>query len=103
MATKTSSSNSEPTMAELLNRSKNRVQTFTKTQRIEAKLLSKTPSLLVFDIGGKSEGLVKGKGYVDAKEYIETIKVGDMVLVTILVPESRDGTIVLGLKDAMHD
>jgi small subunit ribosomal protein S1 len=101
MATKSTSS--EPTMAELLARSKNRVQTFTKTQRITAKLLSKTPALLVFDIGGKSEGLVKGKGYVDAKEYIEGLKVGDIVPVTILVPESRDGTIVLGLKDAMHD
>jgi small subunit ribosomal protein S1 len=90
-------------MAELLNRSKNRVQTFAKGQRIEAKLLAKSDSLLVFDIGGKSEGLVKGKGYVDAKEFIETLNVGDMALVTILVPESRDGTIVLGLKDAMHD
>jgi small subunit ribosomal protein S1 len=90
-------------MAELLARSKNKVQTFTKGQRIEAKLLSKTPSLLVFDIGGKSEGLVKEKGYTDAKEFIEGLKVGDSVLVTILVPESRDGTIVLGLKDAMRD
>ena len=101
--TKITSKSAEPTMAELLNRSKNRVQTFSKGQRIEAKLLSKSDSLLVFDIGGKSEGLVKGKGYVDAKEYIEGLKVGDAVLVTILVPESRDGTIVLGLKDAMHD
>lgn len=103
MTAKSTSPSKEPTMAELLNRSKNRVQTFAKGQRIEAKLLSKNPSLLVFDIGGKSEGLVKGKGYVDAKEYVETLKVGDKVLVTILVPESRDGTIVLGLKDAMHD
>jgi len=108
MATKTSSTKKaaapkELTMAELLAGAKNRVQTFTKGQRIEAKLLTKSDSLLVFDIGGKSEGLVKGKGYVDAKEYIETLKVGDSVLVTILVPESRDGTIVLGLKDAMHD
>ena len=100
MGTKTSS---EPTMADLLARAKNRVQTFTKGQRIEAKLLSKTATLLVFDIGGKSEGLVKEKGYTDTKEYIEGLKVGDGVPVTILVPESRDGTIVLGLKDAMRD
>ena len=106
----TTKSTSEPkpqkgeiTMAELLARSKNKVQTFTKGQRIEAKLLSKTASLLVFDIGGKSEGLVKEKGYTDAKEFIAGLKVGDSVLVTILVPESRDGTIVLGLKDAMRD
>jgi small subunit ribosomal protein S1 len=99
-----STSVKEPiTMAELLARSKNKVQTFTKGQRIEAKLLSKTETLLVFDIGGKSEGLVKEKGYTDAKEFIDGLKVGDLVMVTILVPESRDGTIVLGLKDAMRD
>jgi small subunit ribosomal protein S1 len=103
MATKTTSSKSEPTMAELMARAKNKVQTFTKGQRIEAKVLSKSDSLVIFDIGGKSEGLVKEKGYSDAKEYIEGLKVGDMVPVTILVPESRDGTIVLGLKDAMRD
>jgi ribosomal protein S1 len=98
-----SSSKKELTMAELLARAKNKIQMFTKGQRVESTVLSKTDSLVVFDIGGKSEGLVKGKGYVDAKEFIEGLKVGDKVSVTILVPESRDGTIVLGLKDAMHD
>ena len=102
MVTKSTSSK-EVTMAELLTRAKSRVQTFTKGQRVEAKVLSKADNLVVFDIGGKSEGLVKEKGYVDAKEYIDGLKVGDSVMVTILVPESRDGTIVLGLKDAMKD
>jgi small subunit ribosomal protein S1 len=98
-----STSGKEITMAELLARAKNKVQTFTKGQRIQATVLSKSDTLVIFDIGGKSEGLVKEKGYTDAKEYIDGLKVGDSVLVTILVPESRDGTIVLGLKDAMRD
>jgi len=98
-----STSGKEITMADLLARAKNKIQTFTKGQRIQATVLSKTATLVIFDIGGKSEGLVKEKGYTDAKEYIDGLKVGDSVLVTILVPESRDGTIVLGLKDAMKD
>lgn len=102
-STKEPSKGKEPTMAELLSRAKNKVQQFTKGQRIEATVLSKSNSMVVFDIGGKSEGLVKEKGYTDAKEFIEGLKVGDKVSVTILVPESRDGTIVLGLKDAMKD
>lgn len=102
MTTK-STSDKTVTMAELLARAKNKVQTFTKGQRIQATVLSKSDTLVIFDIGGKSEGLVKEKGYTDAKEYIDGLKVGDSVLVTILVPESRDGTIVLGLKDAMKD
>ena len=91
-------------MAELLAKSKSaKVQTFTKGQRVEAILLSKAPNLVVFDIGGKSEGLVKEKAYTDAKEFIETLKVGDKVMVTVLVPETRDGTIILALKDAIRD
>ncbi len=91
------------TMADLLAGSKNRVQQFTKGQRVEATVLSKNSSTVIFDVGGKSEGIVKEKGYTDAKEFIEGIKVGDKVLVTILVPETRDGITILGLKDAMKD
>jgi small subunit ribosomal protein S1 len=94
----------EMTMAELLAMSKSaKVNTFTKSQRVEATVLSIAPNLVVFDIGGKSEGLVKEKAYTDAKEFIETLKVGDKVLATVLVPETRDGTIILALKDAMRD
>lgn len=103
MATTKSTSKSEPTMADLLARAKNKIQKFEKGQRVEATLLSKNADNLIFDIGGKSEGIVKEKGYTDAKEYIEGIKAGDKVMVTILVPETRDGITILGLKDAMKD
>lgn len=103
MATKTTSKTKEPTMAELLARAKMKIQKFEKGQRVDAIVLSKSSTNVLFDIGGKSEGIVKEKGYTDAKEYIEGIKVGDKVLVTILVPETRDGITILGLKDAMKD
>lgn len=90
-------------MAELLARAHSRVQQFTKGQRVEATVLSKSATSVIFDIGGKSEGIVKEKAYTDAKEFIETLKVGDKVLVTILVPETRDGITILGLIDAMRD
>jgi small subunit ribosomal protein S1 len=91
------------TMAELLAKAKNKAVTFTKGQRVEATVLSKTPSMVVMDIGGKSEGLIKEKAYTDAKEFIETLKVGDKVLATVLVPETSEGTIILALKDAIRD
>lgn len=96
-------SSNEPTMAELLAKSKSKVRNFTKGQRVEATIISKSPGLVIFDIGGKSEGLVKEKGYTDAKEYIETLKVGDKVLATVLVPETSEGTTILALKDAIRD
>ncbi|MCX6703912.1 MAG: S1 RNA-binding domain-containing protein [Candidatus Woesebacteria bacterium] len=98
-----STSDKAVTMAELLARAGRKVQTFTKGQRLLGKVLSKTETVVLFDIGGKSEGIVKEKGYTDAKEYIDGIKVGDSVMVTILVPETREGTTILGLKDAMKD
>ena len=107
MAAKSTSKETAPkagiTMAELLAKSKSKVNQFTKGQRVEATILSKAPNLIVFDIGGKSEGLVKEKGYTDAKEYIETLKVGDKVLATVLVPETSEGTTILALKDAIRD
>lgn len=93
----------EPTMAQLLARAKTKISTLTLGQRIKAKVVSVTPTEVILDIGGKSEGVVKEKGYQEAKELISTLKVGDEVLATVLVPESRDGTIILALRDAMHD
>lgn len=103
MTTKSTSIKKEPTMAELLAGAKNKVRKLEKGQRIEATVLSKNSTNVIFDVGGKSEGIVKEKGYTDAKEYIEGLKVGDKVLVTVLVPETRDGITILGLKDAAKD
>ena len=102
-ASETKSPKSGITMAELLAKSKSKVNIFTKGQRVEATVLTKSPTLVTFDIGGKSEGLVKEKAYTDAREFIETLKVGDKVLATVLVPETRDGTIIMALKDAIRD
>lgn len=91
------------TMAELLAKHANRVQQFTKGQRTKGIVLSITPEAVIFDVGGKSEGIVKEKGYTDSKEFIEKLKVGDSVMVTVLVPETRDGLTILALRDAMRD
>ncbi len=90
-------------MAELMAKYTTKLATFTKGQRVEATVLSKSPEMVVMDIGGKSEGLVKEKAYTDAKEFIETLKVGDKVMATVLVPETSEGTIILALKDAIRD
>ncbi|HET7099006.1 MAG TPA: S1 RNA-binding domain-containing protein [Patescibacteria group bacterium] len=103
----TSTDNTTPkgaiTMAELLAKAGKKANQFTKGQRVTGTLLSKTPEALIFDVGGKSEGIVKEKGYTDAKDFIETLKVGQSVMVTVLVPETRDGITILALKDAMRD
>lgn len=102
-AKSTSNNNGAITMADLLAKHGNRAQQFTKGQRTKGVVLSKTSENVIFDVGGKSEGIVKEKGYTDAKEFIETLKVGDTVMVTVLVPETRDGLTILALRDAMQD
>jgi small subunit ribosomal protein S1 len=97
------SSNKETTMADLLARHGSSQKTFTKGQRVKGKVISISKKAVIFDIGGKSEGIVTEKGYSDAKEFIEKLKVGQEVMVTVLVPEMREGTTILGLKDAMSD
>lgn len=103
LKTSKKSSNESVTMAQLLARAKTKVQSFSKGQRVNARLISKSPGVLIFDIGGKSEGIVKEKGYSDARDFIETLEVGKSVLATVLVPETREGTTILALKDAMKD
>lgn len=91
-------------MAELLAKyAGSKQQIFTKGQRVMGKVLSKSSKAVIFDIGGKSEGIVTEKGYTDAKEFIEGLNEGDSIMVTVLVPETREGTTILGLKDAMTD
>ncbi len=102
--TKATSAKEPITMAELLARAGGKTQKrFQKGERVEGVVLAKNSESVIFDVGGKSEGIVKEKGYTDAKEYIEGLKVGDRVLVTVLVPETRDGITILALKDAMKD
>lgn len=102
MVTKQSKS-SPITMADLLASSKKKLATFSVGQRVKATVISKSDKAVIFDIGGKSEGIVKEKAYTDAKEFIIGLKEGDEVLVTVLVPETRDGITILALKDAMKD
>lgn len=91
-------------MADLLaSRGAKQQQLFSKGQRVKGKVISKSDKAVIFDIGGKSEGIVTEKGYTDAKEFVESLKSGDEVLVTVLIPETREGTTILGLKDAMKD
>lgn len=99
----TAKSSKDMTMAELLARHAHKITNLTAGQRIKAKVVSITPAEVILDIGAKSEGIVKEKGYQEAKELIGSLKVGQEVLATVLVPESRDGTIVMALRDAMHD
>ena len=101
---KQKTTSSEPTtMAELLASAGAKIRAFTTGQKVKATVVSKNSKSLILDIGGKSEGVVAEKAFVEARDFIKTLKVGDTVTGTVLIPETRDGTVLLSLRQAAFD
>lgn len=102
MSSKTKSK-SAVTMAELLASAKNKFISFTQGDKVKGKVTAINPKSVILDIGGKSEGVVMGRAFAEAKDYVKTLKVGDDVEATVLISETREGTTILSLRDAMQN
>lgn len=89
------------TMADLLAKANKKFISYSVGQKIRAKVVGKTHKALILDIGGKSEGIVCEKAFIEAKDFIKTLKVGDEVTASVLIPESREGNVILSLRQAM--
>lgn len=97
-------SSSEPkTMAELLASAKSPVRGLSAGQKLQGKVVSKNPKSLILDIGGKSEGVVAEKAFVEARDFIKTLEIGDTVTVSVLIPETKEGVALLSLRQAAFD
>lgn len=88
------------TMADLLAKQKSDFRGFRLGETVEGKVLEITPKSLILDIGGKSEGIVAQKAFVEAKDLIKGLKVGDKVTGRVIVTETYDGYTVISLRDA---
>lgn len=103
MATKQSNSKSSglaTTMAELLSKTSASIKGFTRGQRIQAKLVEIGPKYAIFDVGGKSEGLLFDSYYAEARDLVSTLKPGQSVEATVIEPETADGSVLLSLRQA---
>ncbi len=101
MSTKRTSK--EPTMAQLLASAKTKVVGFSSGQKVKGKILTKDRKSLVLDIGGKSEGVVTEKAFAEIRDFVKGLKAGDEVWATVLVPETKDGVVLLSLRGAAQD
>lgn len=104
MATKTVTKKTETkavTMADLLAKSKSSIKNLALGQRVKGIVIQKLDKSLILDIQGKAEGVVTEKAFAEAREYISKLKVGDEVVAMVLVPEMRDGSTLLSLRDAV--
>ncbi len=91
------------TMADLLAKSAKKVMGFTSGQKVRGKILSIGGKTVVLDIGGKSEGVVAEEAFSESREFIKKLKVGDEVVSTVIVPETREGTVLLSFRHAAQD
>lgn len=89
------------TMADLLKSAKSSVASLTQGQRVKGRVVAKNSTSLILDIGAKSEGIVAEKAFAEARDYISKLNVGDEVTATVIFPETRDGSILLSLRDAI--
>lgn len=97
---------SEPeakTMDELLAQTKVSIKALTRGQKVKGKVVEITKKNVTIDIGGKSEGLVAEKAFNEAKDYVKTLKVGDEVTASVIIPETPDGFTILSLRDAQQE
>jgi small subunit ribosomal protein S1 len=65
---------------------------------VEGTVINKEPGILVVDVGGRSEGLITGRELKSKVIDVAGMKVGDPILVYVVYPESKDGSLVLSLK-----
>src|SRR5579862_407333 len=63
---------------------------------IEGTVAQTTPTEILVDIGLKSEGVISGKELERMdRETLESLKVGEKVLAYVLIPEDKNGNVVL--------
>src|SRR3972149_4951399 len=77
-------------MAELLASASSKVRGLFSGQKINGVVSAKTPRSLILDIGGKSEGMVAEKAFIEARDFIKTLKIGDTVTATHLILPGKD-------------
>ncbi|CAN5150701.1 hypothetical protein BH10PAT1_BH10PAT1_5200 [soil metagenome] len=91
------------TMEELLKKYGSNVKGFRRSQKVEAVLTEVNKKFALFNVSGKSEGILKDLYYQEARDYLRTLKVGDKVNAIVMDPETKDGNVLLSLRHAAAD
>ncbi|RIK51305.1 hypothetical protein DCC61_02985 [Candidatus Microgenomates bacterium] len=89
------------TMEDLLSSSGYTLTVPKKGETITGLVTMVNRKMVLVDVGAKTEGVVADKEYEIAKEFIETIKIGDEIDVYVASDENERGQILLSLRRAM--
>jgi small subunit ribosomal protein S1 len=97
------SSQKPQTMAELLEQAESKIVVPTKDERIIGTIVEKQKNALIIDINAKTLAAVGSREFGVASEYIEELKEGQKIEVTVLSEDSSRGYIPVSLKQAAVD
>ncbi len=80
------------------------LQTLRRGQVVEGTIVRITPTEIMIDVGAKSEGIVTGREMETlARDLLDSLEVGQSILVYVRSPEDRNGNILLSLARAMEE
>lgn len=71
--------------------------------KVQGTIIRIDDDRVLVDIGGKAEGIVAEKAFKEATDFITTLKVGDKIDATVLVPETNEGYTILSFRSASAD
>lgn len=94
----TNASNAQSAMAQLLAKHQNKFVTLKKGESIKAKITKLTPNEILVDAGAKTEAVVLERDKRIVQTIMKQFKVGEIVEVNVLNPESESGQSVVSLR-----
>lgn len=79
------------------------IQALKRGEKIKGKIISISKKNVTVDIGGKSEGLIAERAFNEAKEFIKSLKEGDEIEASVIIPENPDGFTILSLRNTIQN
>jgi ribosomal protein S1 len=91
------------TMEELLALEQDKVRGLKRGEVIDGVVTEITSKSIFIDIGAKTDGVVLGKEFERARDFVKNLKIGDAVKVYVGSTENEKGQILLSLRQASVD
>lgn len=67
---------------------------------LEGAVITVDKSALYIDLGPFGTGMIFGREFINARDLVKKIRIGDMITAKVVEPEGEDGYVELSLKEA---
>jgi ribosomal protein S1 len=70
---------------------------------VEGKIIARAKSSIFLDLGNKGIGIIYGKEFFEAKDFLKDLKIGDRVFAKVLDPDNEEGFVELSASKASKE